>query len=437
MSVRRFPIENILFLFGILLFVACMFGLFLRGSQFSFFHQDDVVELGFVSRWDGANSLLHLNNEHVNLTFWPLLYLEWIFFGVNFQYYLVVNFFLHFLVLFFVFVVTKKQTKSVYWSLLAVFGMSVNANWFAVIWWITGQMIILATLFAVLSYLVLLNIADGRDKAFNYFLLFLFSTLPGLSWGVGLSWPLVLLLGHFVDGSKKSKKVISVLIGSSIFLATFYFMTVGKNLGVHTNPSTWITSPISIFWFMLVGVSNTLIGRWIFPIEILPLRVLVLGVLAITFSRIVFVTRKNVRRLGFGIWVSVLAFTTYAIPRWRFGIGHAMTNYYAYFPLAFLLISTIDFLSKVKLGKIGNLIVLAIFVLYMPVSLFAFNEKSKNWVSRPIQTRSYFQKINSISNISKCINDDLLPEFIIPYNKTYKLSYLWPVFKKNFNPICN
>ena len=409
--------------------------LYRQGIDRVYFHQDDVVELAVVADWQGWATLGHMNNEHLNITFWPLLRLQWILFGINFTPYLSFNIFLHLTVLLLIFLITHKLTKSLLWASLSVWGMVINPNWFTVVWWITGQMFFLTTIFALLTYWVILKIKEHPENGFWYFLLFFLATLPGLSWGVGLTWPIWPFLIFGVDYLKKRINTIGyMLVAAQVTLALIYFSLVGSNLGVHTDPRQWLTNPLAIINFVAVGISNTLVGRWLWPQENLKIRVACLLVLLIIILISKVYKKLSDRNVLFGLLVTVGSFVTFAIPRWRFGIGQAMANYYAYFPLPFLLISIAVLLSRVKPMGIKRLLIMAVFLIHIPLSWIGFEEWASEWVVRPQQTKAYFQELDA-TQPGKCLENRFIPEYIVPQN-IWRIDFLWPIFKKDFDPFC-
>ncbi|HCQ30844.1 TPA: hypothetical protein DIU27_00475 [Candidatus Collierbacteria bacterium] len=409
--------------------------LYRQGVTRSFFHQDDVIELSVIADWKGWSTLGHMNNEHLNITFWPLLRTQWILFGINYLPYLTLNIFFHLVVLVLIFLTTYRLTESVLWSSIPVWGMVINSNWFTVVWWITGQMFFLTTIFALITYCVILKIRDKPKTTWLYPLLYIVSVLPGLSWGIGLSWPTWPLLIFGINYiNRRVNKIGSVLIAAQLTLIVIYVSLVGSNLGVHTDPKTWFSNPLAIISFVVVGISNTVVGRWLWPPENLEVRVLFLLIM-LTLFVISKPWRKIMdRNIIFGLMVTIGSFTTFAIPRWRFGIGHAMANYYAYFPLPFLLIAVAVFLSKYNCSGWRRALLLSIFLIHIPLSWIGFESWARDWVVRPQQTRAYFQEIDSTLPGS-CLNNRYLPEFIVPQN-IWRIDFLWPVFKKDFDPFC-
>jgi hypothetical protein len=412
---------------GWILTLASLFNLFFQGLQRSYFHQDDVIALGVVADWQGWKTILHLNNEHLNITFWPILRFLWLNFGLNFSVYFTVSMFLHLTVLILIFMITYKQTKSFLYSSLPVWGMVINPNWFAVVWWIDGQMFMLATIFALLSYWLILKIKD-KPSNFLYFLLYTVSLLPGMSWGVGLAWPTWPLLVFGIDYTKKRFNHLGyVLLSAQITLLGIYKLLIGTNLAVKINP-------FGVIYFMLVGISNNLIGRWLWPPENKPIRIICLAIALL----IIWLSRKNLKKINknifFGLLVVLGSFMIYAIPRWSFGIGQAMANYYAYFPLSFLLISVSLFFHHLNLKGIKKNLLISIFLLHIPLSWLGFEHWVSKWVIRPQQTKAYFQQLNNLQP-SECLENIYLPEFIIP-QKIWHLDYLWPIFKKGPFPDC-
>lgn len=420
---------------GWILTLASIILLYRQGLIRSFFHQDDIPALAVVADWRGWLTVFHLNNEHLNITFWILQRILWLAFGVNFAPYLITNILLHISVLCLIFLIAYKQTRSFIWASLPVWGMVINPNWFCVVWWVNGQMVMLATLFALVAYLVILEIKNKPNKKFLYPLLYLFSVLPGFSWGVGLTWPTWTLIIFGIDYLKKKIiKIGYVLIAAQITLAVVYFTLIGKNLGVNTDPKTWLSNPFALIYFVIVGVSNTVVGRWLWPQESLKTRAACLLVLLL----VIFISKSYKwmanRNILYGIFVVVGSFVTFAIPRWRFGIGHAMANYYAYFPLPFLLISLAILLYTMKLSGLKKMIILSLFLIHIPLSWIGFESCARTWVIRPQQTKAYFQELNTVLP-GTCIENRYIPEYIVPQN-IWRIEFMWPIFKKNFDPFC-
>jgi hypothetical protein len=111
-----------------------------------------------------------------------------------------------------------------------------------------------------------------------------------------------------------------------------------------------------------------------------------------------------------------------------------MANYYAYFPLPFLLISLSIFFQKVIKSNFIKLFILLIFIVHIPLSWYGFEHWAGDWVIRPQQTRAYFSELNSVQK-GDCIKNIYIPEYIVPQN-IWRIDYLWPIFKKDFNPFC-
>jgi len=409
--------------------------LYKQGVERSYFHQDDVVELGVVADWQGWSTLGVMNNEHLNVTFWPLLRLQWMLFGISYTPYLMMNIILHVIVLTLIFLITYRQTKSLLWSSVPVWAMVINANWFTVVWWITGQMIFLTTIFALISYLVILMIKDDKKNLLLLPLLYIFSVLPGMSWGVGLTWPVWPMLIFGIDYQNRRINAIGKsLLLAQITLVFVYFSLVGKGLSVHTDPRTWLSNPLAILNFAYVGIRNTLIGRWLWPLEDLSIRAMILISTLITF--LFFKPFKWINQnVWFGFLVVFGSFVTFAIPRWQFGIDHAMANYYAYFPLPFLLISVSVLMSRMSLVGIKKCLVIFVVLVHIPLSWIGFEWWARVWVMRPQQTRDYFAHLDRLQP-DECITNEYLPMYIVPQN-IWRIDYIWPIFKKDFNPFCS
>lgn len=420
---------------GWVLTVFSVIMLYSQGVTRSFFHQDDVVELAVVADWQGWPTISHMNNEHLNITFWPLLRAQWLLFGVNYAPYLTINILLHVMVMSLAFVITYKLTKSLLWASIPVWGMVINSSWYTVVWWITGQMFFLATIFALLSYWVVLKIMERPKSKYLYPILYLTAILPGLSWGVGLTWPVWLFLVFGIDYRRKSlNKIGHTLIAAQVTLTVIYFSLIGNNLSVHTDPRTWFTNPLAIINFVTLGLSKTLVGRWLWPSENLRASWVAVTAVLMIILMVKYLRKWVDNKVWFGFLVPIGSFLTFAIPRWRFGVEHALANYYAYFPLPFLLIGLVVLLSRMKLTGIKRILILSIFLIHIPLGWIGFENWARPWVVRPQQTRAYFNELNSTLPGS-CIENIFIPEFIVP-QQIWKIDFIWPIFKKNFDPFC-
>ncbi|PIZ24864.1 hypothetical protein COY48_00660 [Candidatus Collierbacteria bacterium CG_4_10_14_0_8_um_filter_43_86] len=433
---RTAKIDIVYVVIGWILTIFSVVMLYRQGVIRSFFHQDDVIELAVVADWQGWKTVGHLNNEHLNIIFWPLLRAEWLWFGTTYPAYLLMNIVFHVIVLSLMFSITYRLTKSFVWASVPVWGMVINSSWFTVVWWITGQMFFLATIFALLSYWVILKIIERPKSKVLVPVLYILSILPGLSWGIGLTWPIWPFLVFGFDYLKKRVNHIGyTLIAAQMTLGIIYLSLVGSNLSVHTDPKTWLSNPPAIINFMIMGLSKTVVGRWLWPGE--NLRASVVSILIVLVLTLIYRSRRKLldNHILFGFVVAIGSFVTLAVPRWKFGIEHALANYYAYFPLSFLLIGVAVLLYRMKLTGIKRVLIMSIFLVHIPLSWTGFESWAKPWVVRPQQTRAYFAELNS-THPGSCLENRFIPEYVVPQN-IWRIDFLWPIFKKDFDPFCN
>ena len=433
---RTAKIDILYVVIGWVLTIFSVVMLYRQGVTRSFFHQDDVVELAVVADWQGWKTLGHPNNEHLNITFWPLLRAEWSLFGINYAPYMLINTLLHVIVLGLMFSITYRLTQSFVWASLPVWGMVINSSWFTVVWWITGQMFFLATIFALLSYWIILKIIEKPRSEILVLVLYVLSILPGLSWGIGLTWPIwPFLIFGFDYLKKRINKIGYALVSAQLTLGIIYFSFIGSNLSVHTDPKTWLSNPLAIIKFVIMGLSKTVAGRWLWPSESLRASFVAIPLLLVLV--LIYKSRRKLvdKHVLFGLVVAVGSFVTLAVPRWKFGIEHALANYYAYFPLSFLLIGVAVLLSRMKFTGIRRVLVLSVFLIHIPLSWIGFEIWAKIWVIRPQLTRAYFNELSSTLP-GTCIEDVFIPEFIVP-QRIWRIDFLWPIFKKDFDPFCN
>jgi len=218
-------------------------------------------------------------------------------------------------------------------------------------------------------------------------------------------------------------------------LGIIYLSLVGSNLSVHTDPKTWLSNPPAIINFMIMGLSKTVVGRWLWPGE--NLRASVVSILIVLVLTLIYRSRRKLldNHILFGFVVAIGSFVTLAVPRWKFGIEHALANYYAYFPLSFLLIGVAVLLYRMKLTGIKRVLIMSIFLVHIPLSWTGFESWAKPWVVRPQQTRAYFAELNS-THPGSCLENRFIPEYVVPQN-IWRIDFLWPIFKKDFDPFCN
>ncbi len=383
-----------------------------------FFHQDDIDYLIVISKY-WPEALWHRANEHVVVMFWLLYRAEWLVFGTNFSGFLFVNIILHLINLFLAGKLVYEETKSRFYGLLTALFLVVNNNWNESVWWSTGQMWLLATLFCLFFLLERKKTGGFIRKIWLTVLL----VLPGISWGVGLLWPVIVFVGFGLR--KRGNGVRVTAVGYLAMVAQLVLALVYRAIFVS------IIKPVSPFSltrvfqsvsFVLVGLSNTVVGRLLFPWENKPVRLVVL----VAVLLFVIYNRKSISKRimffeGFLLFSVVAFFSTYALGRASFGIGQAMATRYAYLPTFFLVMGCLVLVSRFKNQLFENLMFL-LGIYCLAGGLVVFNWRVTEWTKRPQQTRQYFTLIKQ-SKTENCYVDELLPKFINP-EPTKRLSDL-------------
>lgn len=391
----------------VLILTGLILGLvYLLGLSKMYFHQDDVDFLVAVAR-DWPTTILQPVNEHVVILFWLLFRLEWWVFGTNFGGFISVSMFLHLINLFLAGRLVFEETRSRYYGLLTGLILAVNNNWNESIWWSTGQMWLLATLFCLISILMLRRWRGGKIPIIWGLLLVAVVVLPGLSWGVGLLWPLIVVLAFGVRGRLR----LGLLMSQGVLLL-FYRAIATPKIGLVSLVS--LRRLIEMGVFVVVGLANTVVGRLVFPWENKPVRFLVLVILLLVILKTAWAWRKKVSGLPISlISASGLVYLTYSLGRASFGIGQAMATRYAYLPTFFLVMAIIIIWTKISIGKWKDLLALIVSVYFALAGLIGFWWRVNEWTKRPAMVKRYFDSVKRLSQ-ENCLVDEALPKFINP-----------------------
>jgi hypothetical protein len=235
-------------------------------------------------------------------------------------------------ILILVYSIVKKESKSKWLATIAVGLLVINRNWGEMIWWVTGQSMLMATLFALMSWWYKLKL-DQKDKV-QWYLRVLWGVsliIPGLAWGGGLICPFVVTLfyGWLYKNKKVSLKLPEAWIASALML-TIYLLIGGKSAGLHFSPLSWFDSPMQIILFVLVGLGENVIGRWLWPFRDLWMRHLILIIVLWWMTLRGFKQMIFSKQAIFMFGVAIVSMLFYAIPRWQFGLPQAMAERYAF-----------------------------------------------------------------------------------------------------------
>lgn len=417
-----------------LLAIAAFLGLWWGGVNNFYFHQDDVIALAMVARqWPSV--MLLPNNEHINAIFFALLYFQWKLFGLNYPLYLAVSMIIWAAVLGFVYKIINLITKSGWWATVAIGAIVINRNWGEMVWWVTGQMMMVSTLLILLSFWYKLKLDSKKDfpKWWERVLWGISLILPGLAWGGGLIWPFISILfwGIELAGWKIKIKLPEVWV-AGIAMLVIYFAIVGRSIGVNFRMSSWIESPIQILTFVGVGLWENVIGRFVWPFKNLWIKHIVILLVAGSWFKWGHKPMKWSKQVIFAWSMTVLTMLMYSLPRWQFGLGQAMAERYAFQPLIFGVIGIIAGYKEWKLNS-NKIIMVTIMVVYlMVVGSIGFVKKVETWRIRPLQVKSWFAELDQWQP-GQCYPNDYLPYYLVE-QKIWRTEYIWPIFKKNFDP---
>ena len=413
--------------------------LFIYGTQQMYFHQDDVDTLvEVVSHW--PQSLLTTQNEHVVVFHRLFVRMEWEMFRIYFPGYLFVSFLFHGVNLFLLGVIAKKVTRSSFAAVVAVSLLAINSNWNEVIYWMTGQQQLLWTFFSLLSFLYTYTLWQQKKslKSIQFLIVYVLSILPGLNFGAGMAWPLILFL---LFGWRWRKKRFSItplgytFIVSQVLLSMLYLSLVQQKIATHNSVDDWFNL-FGIVRFVVVGIGLSIVGRALWPFD--QIRTMVVLLLLFTSSVILYLRTKAWKPLlqdkiiQAGILITFATYTIYALPRWHFGMWQAMAQRYVYMPMFFLVLALIVVLHKLNVLEQYKKAVVIVCVGFMLLQTAGFLWRVQPWLLRPQQMRVVFEEIDALPPTA-CINDEFLPKYINPF-PFRRYSDIWPLFRKHGNP---
>lgn len=418
------------------LVVLSLLGLYWLGVREFYFFQDDLISLAMVVR-NWPRVLWSPNAEHLNTLTFSLFRLEWSLWGMSYAGFLAVSLGLFGALLWSIYLIILRETSSRWLATMTVGLIVINRNWGEMIWWVTGQAILLATLFSVWSFGWILHLERKKVTWWWERAVLLASlVLPSLCWGSGLVWPVAVFLGWGIwrVGGKIRLKYPEMLIAIGVVIG-LYYAVAHDNMGIHFGVASWLHSPWQIGLFVAIAVFENMLGRWVWPFEGLVVRNLLvaaagLGIVLSGWSK----RFRWSREVVFCAEVIAVTMIGFAIPRWQFGMGQAMAERYGFLPLIFLVMGMALALKHYQWKKQERLIVTAMVVYTILVGWTGFVQKAQSWKVRPQQTKVWLSDLAKTEK-EECLANEYLPEFVIGIkSEKWKIDYIWPILKKDFDP---
>ena len=425
------------YVIGILAVISLVL-LYVLGVKEFFFYQDDVISLAMVVS-DWPRVLLSPNAEHLNTLTFMLFRAEWFLFGVRYSGYLAVSIGLFAILLGVIYKIVLRETRSGWLATVAAGLLVINRNWGEMLWWVTGQAMLLSTLLSVVSFGWILRLERKRKvEWWERGILLITLILPSLAWGSGLVWPVAVVLGwgwKRIRGKVKVGYLEAYLAVIVVFLM-YYFIARGS-VGINFEVASWGKSPAQIFVFVAVLMVENILARWIWPFKNWAVANSLLLIAGIWLFWSGWIKRIAWRReVIFCFVVAIVTMFGFALPRWQFGLGQAMAERYSFLPLIFGVMGVALGFSKVKWAKREKVGLLGIVIYVTLVGWIGFWKKAESWSIRPKQTREWFNKIESTQQ-GECLANEYLPKFIVGVDqKRWRTEFVWPLFKKDFEPFC-
>lgn len=425
--------------------IGVLFFLYFDGIEKMYFHQDDILLLAGLTN-NFKEFLLQSAAGHLIFLFNLFYFLEWKIFHLNFNGYLFVSIVLHAAVVGMVMKITYTIGKNKTWALLSGLAVTINSNFYEVIWMSSSQMMSMSTLFSLVSLWLVIKIQSfGKIKPHWLLLLFMVAMIPGFTWGTGLPMPFWLLLAFGFEKNKENKiqvkEVFWPLLAAQVCLVLIYFRLASNTSSVYVHPQGYLRTVYEMIRFTLFAFAYSVIGRYFFPfanrigrqiVFILSFLYLIRLTIQNRLDKLVF---KHSRLWFFALIVLLGSYMLISLPRWQFGLGQAAAPRYAYLQIMFLSIAIFSTLANLKIPNRNISKLMIVLLLLSALSLGAYTQVTVKWTERPGKNRELFKLLQNIKP-DQCITDGILPWYIIESDQ-WTLSYIWPIFNKNFNPFSN
>lgn len=416
--------KYLIFLAPYLVFISVLV-IFQFGFRKMYFHQDDFSYLISSQVRNIGDLLKEPVGEHLHYVFRLFFNLEWEFFGLNFVPYFLVSIGLHLLNLLVMWLIILRLTHNKFLAWAATIIFSINTNWNETVLWISGQTITLSSLLVFWAYCFVTDIKDSQFKLKDWLSLTVFLILPGITSGLGVWLPLVVLGFYGINYPKR--KINWKGYASLIALSVFLFLYITRSDGVISEVSETILMVKTLFLgfiFTILAIGNTAVGETLVPWDgQMGLRIIVVfSLLLVSFKR-----RKEILRIFLfdkSVWFAMVCLLLYyyfvGISRVQYGIGIAKANRYAYMGLIFILILLTQVLNKMKINR-GLIALFSIVILL--IQIHGFYWRAEPYTQRPTQVRIMVKKLKQASG---CYQDDYLPSYVSPI-KIHKYSELLPL----------
>lgn len=406
-----------------------------------FFFQDDIGLLIQLKTIPFLQFLITPQAEHFAPVLHLLSSLEYRLFHLNFTPYLIVVIFIHLLNCLILGKIIYTLFRSYFFSFIAILFFIINLTYVEPFLWFAANGVVLSTLFLGLSFYSWYKFITGNKLSYFYSSV-IFILLSGFSFGVGVALGLVFAFVTFICNEKIHKRYFSKTVIIYIIAGLFsYFVgpIIAQNKLDRVVPL--ITDPIkdTILYlsFITAGVARGVAGRFFLPgfeprhFQIIPTIISFLPFILICFL-VFWLLKAKIRRQDklLLITLSVFIFYPYAwagFLRSHFGLKQALAERYAYpslfFFSAFLVMMIKQLMDRgfIRSKKLIAVFALSLFILQS----LLFVKNTILFEERPLKTRDYFNKLQTVLRKSTAVLDLPLPSYI---NQEYHISQLATLF---------
>ncbi|MBI5452432.1 hypothetical protein HY945_03140 [Candidatus Gottesmanbacteria bacterium] len=402
-----------------------------------FFFQDDIgllIQLQTIPFWQ---FLITPQAEHFAPVLHLLSSLEYRLFHLNFISYVAVVILIHLLNCVVLGKIVYVLFHSRFFSLIAVSFFAINLTYTEPFLWFSANGVVLATLFLGLSFYSWYKFITG-DKLSYFWGSVVFVLLSGFSFGVGVALGLVFAFVTFICKEKINKRYFSKAAIVYIVIGLFSYLIgpiIAQNKLDRVVPliADPIKDVILYLSFIIAGVARGVVGRFFLPgfeprhFQIIPTIISFLPFILICFL-IFWLLKAKIRRQYKLLLVTLSVFIFYpyvwsGFLRSHFGLKQALAERYVYPSLFFFSIFLVMLIKQLMdRGFIRSKKLIVVFALSIVIiQSLLFIRNTILFEERPLKTKDYFDKLQTVLRKSTAVLDLPLPSFI---NQEYKISQL-------------
>lgn len=376
-----------------LLTFGLLFALYVWGSKYMYFHQDDL-DFFIMANQSLKGVMMSPLADHINYLFRFLLKFEWDMFHFNYPPYLFVSIVMHFLVLMMIYKLAKATSNRNDLSILSVLLFAINTNWTEVILWFSGQTISISALF------ILIAMAAVWHKKYRTVSLWLSTFTSALALGL---LPATFMVYGVDYKNRRIFKLGTFVILISLMVIYFYKFIATDGTKIELS-IPWL---IRVCEVMILAIINTVLGRLIIPFDKFETFRILLVSVAVLMCVIQF--RKYLKELLTDKWSMYLILQIFfyylivAMGRAQYGVGIMRAERYAYLGLALILLFLARVLRKVKIDKYIWIVPMIVII-----QVFGLYRRSQDYVVRPQILKRTVEEVQKK-------NGEIIPDAYLPY----------------------